>query len=91
MLFVCVLHHDVTDWLRFDELGADVPHAPDGCQSLAYFPSRDHLQAVCLWRCDDLATLRGWLDAKTAGLSTNSYFEIDEVHAMGLPKLAAHA
>lgn len=89
-MFVCVLHRDVNDWQRFDALGADVPHAPDGCEALAYFPARDHRSAIYVWRASDLNALRQWLDGKTAGLCQNEYCEIDERHAMGLPKVAIH-
>ncbi len=90
-MYVCVLHRDVTDWARFDALGADLPHAPQGSHFLGYFPSRDHRSAVGIWRADDLGTLRHWLDARTAGIARNEWFEIDERRAMGLPKIAAHA
>lgn len=89
-MYLWVHHRDVTDFARFDAIGADIPHAPDGCFNLLYLPARDHRSAVCLWKAADLNVLRDWLDRKTAGLSTNEYNVIDEKHAMGLPKVAAH-
>jgi hypothetical protein len=37
----------------------------------------------------EIETLRGYLDAATAGASDNTYFEVDAQQAMGLPERAA--
>ncbi len=90
-MYLWVLHRDIRDWNRFDAIGADTAHAPANARSLAYFPARDHRSAVCVWRTDDMGALCAWIDGKTVGLSTNEYVEIDDKHAMGLVKVAAHA
>ena len=45
--------------------------------------------AACLWEADSIDTLRDYLDSATAGVSENTYFEVDTERAMGLPEAAA--
>ena len=45
--------------------------------------------ATCLWQTDSVDSLRGYLDPATAGVAENTYIEIDDETAVGLPEAAA--
>ena len=62
---------------------------PPGVQGRQFFPSQDGSVAVCLWEADSIDTLRNYLDPATAGVSENTYFEVNEERAMGLPEAIA--
>ena len=56
-----------------------------------FYPSRDHKVAVCLWETDSLQALRDYLDPLMDGVLENTYFEVDDEHALGLPRAPAGA
>lgn len=45
--------------------------------------------ATCLWQTDSIDGLRGYLGPTTAGAAENTYIEIDDETAVGLPEAAA--
>jgi len=45
--------------------------------------------AFCLWDADAIDNLRNYLDPATAGVTENTYIEVDEESAVGLPEAAA--
>jgi hypothetical protein len=42
-----------------------------------------------LWEADSIDSLQEWLDPATAGVTENTYIEVDEENAVGLPTAAA--
>jgi len=86
-----VVQHRITDPEKFFSMNAEevAGGGPAGVQGRQFFPSRDQSVAVCLWEADSIDTLRGYLDPATAGVSENTYFEVDTQRAMGLPETAA--
>jgi hypothetical protein len=87
---VSVLHR-ITDPEKFFSMDAEevAGGGPPGVQGEQFFPSTDRSTAVCLWQADSIDTLRDYLDPATAGASENTYFEVDEERAVGLPEAAA--
>ena len=47
--------------------------------------------AVCLWEAPSIDALRDYLDPATAGMSENTYFDIDSERAVGLRSLLRQA
>ena len=86
-----VVQHRITDPEKFFSIDAEevAGGGPPGVQGQQFFPSQDRSIAVCLWEASSTDTLRDYLDPATAGVSENTYFEVDEERAMGLPEAAA--
>jgi hypothetical protein len=86
-----VVQHRITDPEKFFSMDAEEVGGggPPGVQGLQFFPSQDRSVAACLWEADSIDTLRDYLDPATAGASENTYFEVDEERAVGLPEAAA--
>lgn len=85
------VEHRITDAEKFFSMDAGevAGGGPPGVQGLQFFPSKDQSTAACLWEADSVDTLRGYLDPATAGVSENTYFEVDSERAVGLPQTAA--
>ena len=83
--------HRITDPEKFFSMDAEevAGGGPPGVQGRQFFPSTDRSQAACLWEADSVDALRDYLDPATAGVSENTYFEVDAERAMGLPEAAA--
>jgi hypothetical protein len=86
-----VVQHQITDPEKFFSMDAEEVGGggPPGVQGRQFFPSQDRSVAACLWEADSIDTLRDYLDPATAGASENTYFEVDEERAVGLPEAAA--
>jgi hypothetical protein len=84
------VQHRITDPEKFSSVDADevIGGAPPGVHGRQFFPSRDRSVAACLWEADSIEPLRDYLDRVTAGMSENTYFEVDRELAMGLPETA---
>jgi hypothetical protein len=50
------------------------------------FPSADMSQATCIWEAASIEALDKYLRSKVFDWSQETYFEINEANAMGLPK-----
>lgn len=88
-MYFIVQHRDIKDWDSFSTKSGEVTKAPGSLESLQYLPLADHSAAFCVWYADSEATLKQYLDGFCAGLSTNTYFRIDERIATNLPKVPA--
>jgi hypothetical protein len=86
-----VAQHRIIDPERFFSMNAEevAKEGPPGVQGRQFLPARDGSVAVCLWEADSIDTLRDYLDPATAGVSENTYFEVNEERSMGLPEAAA--
>jgi hypothetical protein len=63
--------------------------SPPGVQLRQFFPPKEESTAVCLWEANSIDSLRNYLDPATAGVTENTYFEVDAERATGLPEAAA--
>lgn len=61
---------------------------PPGVSARQFCPSQDHSRATCLWEADSIDTVRTYLEPYSAGVCENTYYEIDEQTAFGLPEKA---
>ena len=83
---ITVLHR-ITDPEKFMEMDAEevAAGAPEGAKVQQFLPSEDHSVATCLWEASSVDEVRDYLDPATEGVAENTYFEIDEERALGLP------
>jgi hypothetical protein len=86
-----VAQHRITDPEKFSAVDAAeiAEGAPAGVQLRQFFPPQDGQAAICLWEADSIDTLRDYLDPATAGVTENTYFEVDADRSLGLPEPAA--
>jgi hypothetical protein len=86
-----VVQHRITDLEKFNTMDAEevAGGAPDGSHLQQFLPPKDGSVATCLWRTDSIDALRTYLDPATAGVTENTYIEVDEQTAVGLPEPAA--
>ena len=85
-----VAQHHITDSEKFSSIDAKqvAEGGPDGVVLRQFLPPQDGSTAVCLWEADSIDTLREYVDAATAGVTENTYFEVDEERALRLPEAA---
>ena len=72
-----------------DRFWSASPQGPGAPRLQAAYPSLDKSKGVCLWEADSIDSLRNYLDPATAGVTENTYFEVDGERATGLPEAAA--
>jgi hypothetical protein len=86
-----VVQHRITDLEKFNTMDAEevAGGGPTGSHLQQFLPPKDGSVATCLWQADSIDTLRGYLDPATAGVTENTYIEVDEETAVGLPEAAA--
>lgn len=82
-----IVKHRVKDQEAFF---ADIPgvarNAPEGVHPRLFCPSADRQAAVCLWEADAIGPVRDYLDGITEDAAENTYFQVSEEHAVGLPE-----
>jgi hypothetical protein len=86
-----VVQHRITDLEKFNTMDAEevAGGAPTGSHLQQFLPPKDGSVATCVWRSDSIDALRGYLDPATAGVTENTYIEVDDETAVGLPEAAA--
>ena len=86
-----VVQHRITDLEKFNTMDAQevAEGGPAGSHLQQFLPPKDGSVATCVWQVDSIDTLRGYLDPATAGVAENTYIEVDEETAVGLPEAAA--
>ena len=84
---IIVAQHEISDPEKFFSLTEEVlGNAPEGARAIQFCPNQDHSRATCLWEADGLDGLRTYLDQYSSGVAENTYFEVDEQNAFGLPE-----
>ena len=59
---------------------------PAELKLLSVFPSSDMKMGTCLWEGPSVNTVQNFLDDNVGHVSKNYCYEVDEVHAIGVPK-----
>lgn len=86
-----VVQHRIIDLDRFSSIDAAevAGGGGPGLKLRQFLPPQDGSVATCLWQADSTDSLREYLDPATAGVTENTYIEVDEENAIGLPEAAA--
>jgi hypothetical protein len=86
-----VVEHRITDLEKFSSMDAKAvaEGGPSGAELRQFLPPKDGSVATCVWKADSIDSLRDYLDPATAGVTENTYIEVDEEGAVGLPEAAA--
>ncbi len=86
-----VVEHRITDSEKFASMDAEAVAGggPAGTHLRQFLPPKDGSVATCVWKVDSIDGLRNYLDPATAGVTENTYIEVDEESAVGLPEPAA--
>ncbi len=86
-----VVEHRIIDLDKFSSMDAAgiAGGGGPGLKLLQFLPPQDGSVATCVWEADSTDSLREYLDPATAGVTENTYIEVDEENAIGLPAAAA--
>jgi hypothetical protein len=86
-----VVEHRIIDLDKFSSMdAADVGGGGGpGLKLRQFLPPQDGSVATCVWEADSTDALREYLEPATAGVTENTYIEVDEENAIGLPAAAA--
>jgi len=82
-----LVHHQINKPEEFLAIVKAGPKFPEGFSVHAFLPTVSHRNATCVWEAPDTSVLRDLLDPILGKTSNNTYEEIDESIAMGLPGL----
>ena len=85
-----VVEHRITDLDKFSSMDAAevAGGGGPGLKLRQFLPPQDGSVATCVWEADSTDSLREYLDPATAGVTENTYIEVDEENAIGLPAAA---
>jgi hypothetical protein len=80
-----VAEHMIKNPDAFFGLVPEVLKGRPGIKVLQSFPNMSNDRTVCLWEAHSVDALKDFLDPLTAHSSRNTYYEVDNKRAMGLP------
>jgi hypothetical protein len=82
-----LVHHQIIDPEKFLSIvQSGAPYNPH-FQVYAFLPAINRTAASCLWEATDTNSLQIFLDPILGNSSTNTYLQVDEKIAIGLPSL----
>lgn len=83
-----VVNHKINDVQGFwASAQQNLPNLPEMgvARVMQVLPNADMSQATCLWQADTIDQLDAYLRDKGGQMSSESYHEVNEANAMGLP------
>jgi hypothetical protein len=83
-MFVAV-YHDIHDRELFREKVNRMTPPPDRLRRHQFLTATDLSGATCLWEAPTLAALRTYIDPQLEPASTQTYLQVNEERAVGLP------
>jgi hypothetical protein len=85
-----IVQHRITDPVKFFSVDARevVGSAPTEIHGRGFFPSHDRTAAICVWKATTVDAVRDYIDPVTDGVCENTYFQVLEEYALGLPEPA---
>jgi hypothetical protein len=82
-----VAKHTITDPERVRAI-TSAAVLPAGLTLHQAFPNVAGTEQICLWEAESVDAVRDFVDPALAGVSSNTYFAVEESAAMGLPVAA---
>lgn len=83
-MFVSI-HHQIHDGTLWKAKIVAMPRPPAGLRRQQFLTSTDFTQTACLWETPSIDELRGYIDPSLEPASTQTYFQVYEERAVGLP------
>ena len=81
-----VAQHKITDSTGFwNTVKQEMPNIPAGMKVHQVLPSTDGSGAICLWETPSVDKVKQFVDTSVGKYSSNSYFEVAQKTAVGLP------
>lgn len=80
------VQHQVHDRDLFKEKVNQMAPPPDGLARHQFFTATDLAAAACLWEAPSIDDLRDYIDPSLEPASTQTYFQVYEERAVGLPE-----
>jgi len=78
--------HTVTNQQQFwDQAAEGTRSLPEGIVLQSIAPSQDGMKAICLWDAPSEDRVRQVVEDMVGNCSSNEYFPVDPVNAVGLP------
>ncbi len=78
--------HNITNPQQFwDRAAEGTQSLPDGVALQSVAPSQDGMRAICLWDAESQDRVREVVENMVGEFSTNEYYPVDSVNAVGLP------
>lgn len=79
--------HTITNQQQFWDRATEGTRAlPEGVVLQTITPSQDGLKAICLWDAPSESHVRQLVEEMVGDYSSNEYFPVDVVNAIGLPE-----
>lgn len=79
------IYHEIHDVEQFKEKANAMGPPPEQLRRHQFLMATDLSQATCLWEAPSIDALRDYIDPALEPASTQTYFPVDERHAVGLP------
>lgn len=84
-MFIAI-HHDIHDAQLFREKVNRMSPPPEILRRHQFLTATDMSGAACLWEAPSVDDLRGYIDPQLEPASTQTYLEVNEERAVGLPE-----
>ncbi len=82
-----IVQHQITNPEEFLAIVQSGATFPEGFKVHAFLPSASHKSAVCIWEAPDTKALQNLLEPILGSTSVNTYDQVDESIALGLPRM----
>jgi hypothetical protein len=82
-----LVHHQISQPEDFLAIVQSGKKFPEGFTVHAFLPASSHKTATCIWEAPDTKALENLLNPVLGKTSMNTYEQVDESIAMGLPRL----
>ena len=82
-----LVHHQISQPEEFLAIVQSGKKFPEGFNVHAFLPAASHKTATCIWEAPDTMALENLLEPVLGKTSSNTYEQVDESIAMGLPAL----
>ncbi len=84
-MFIAI-HHVIHDPERFKEKVNRMSPPPASLRRHQFFTATDLSGAACLWEAPSVDDLRDYIDPQLEPASTQTYLQVNEERAVGLPE-----
>ena len=82
-----LVHHQISKPEEFLAIVQSGKKFPEDFTVHAFLPDVSHRAATCIWEAPDVKSLEDLLDPVLGTTSKNTYLQVDESIAIGLPRL----